>query len=277
MLNVERNPSPAIKALIEDATHYIFDVDGTLCERQKNLTPTLASVLGASGKKLAIATSRAQNEFDEIFEGSGYARPDLINGPIVLEDGGVVLYPGKSEPTLLVAPEQAAAVRELMLLIRANVADLPGEAVWGRLGDVESPLVHVPARYNYQVSGSVWQQVIDVPRNLERTMEWCTHAAERLGVRELVQLVEIGDGTLRVSVPGVSKGSTLERLHHDGAIDLSKSIYFGDGRNDLPAASAIKSYGGGVIAVDNRCPELVALADFVPALKGPRALERLLF
>jgi hydroxymethylpyrimidine pyrophosphatase-like HAD family hydrolase len=92
----------------------------------------------------------------------------------------------------------------------------------------------------------------------------------------LLNLLEIGDGTLRIAAPGRTKGVALQELHEEGVIDLSKTVYFGDGKNDVPAAEVIRQFGGVMVAVDTHCRELVDLASYTLPARGPEGLRRFL-
>jgi HAD superfamily hydrolase (TIGR01484 family) len=280
MVQVEHSPEripESVRQALATADTYIFDVDGTLAERQAFVTQELATTLARTEKLLGIATSRALDELDEVFTGSGFSRAQLMQGPIVIEDGGLVIRPGSLVPDPLVPQEQAIAVRELMNCIKAAVTPVFGKDKWGQLADIKEPLVHIPHYYDYKVSGSVWQEVHDgVPRHLERTMEWVVNASEKLGVAHLVELSEIGDGTLRVAAPGRSKGVALTELETEGHINLSRTVYFGDGANDIPAARMLRDRGGCVIAVNSRCQELVGLSNYVTPIHGPLGIQSLI-
>lgn len=276
MLTHQRLANPELASAIAKATHFVFDVDGTLVERQGRLGRSLAETLAGTSQTLCIATSRACSELDEIFEGSGFSRARLFEGHVILEDGSLILRPGKSNAELLVGSDEAKAVLDLMHHLGANISPIPGENGWGMLADIETPQVHIPCYYDYQASGSLWQRNHASLPELEPVMSWCLRAARELGVAHIVQLSEIGDGTLRVSVRGRSKGSALTELHAQGALNLGTTVYFGDGRNDLPAAQAVRLHGGRVIAANSRCEELVQLADYVTGVPGPRGVEQLL-
>lgn len=275
-MHIERDIPLATRQALQHASNLIFDVDGTLAERQRSITPSLAQTLQTTGRTLGIATSRALDELDEVFQGTGFSRQTLMTGPVIIEDGSAMVLPGQESPTLMVSPEQAVAVHTLIAHVKRHMSIEPLDDKWHRLGDIEFPLVHIPSYYAYQASGSIWQQVIGKPRDLEKTMDWCQAAAEALQVRDLVQLTEIGDGTLRISVPGRSKGAALVELHNEGILNLAETVYFGDGRNDVPAAREIRKHGGFVVAVDRHCAELVACADHVCSGTGPQALQQLL-
>ena len=272
-----------VLAAVRTADDLIFDVDLTLTERQKTLSSDLAAVLASSGKRLGICTSRALNELDEVFTGLAQenARSSLMRGPVVLEDGGLVIKPGESTPTVLVPKEHYEAVRTLVRYITEQV-DRVGvvDGVWYRLKGLDSPLVHLPTRYDYKTSFSIWQHHeagLDVLKTLlPKTMEWVQGAVSRLGVGGSLNLLEIGDGTLRIAAPGRTKGVALQELHEEGVIDLSKTVYFGDGKNDVPAAEVIRQFGGVMIAVDTHCRELVDLASYTLPARGPEGLRRFL-
>jgi len=272
-----------VVAAVRSAHDLIFDVDLTLTERQKALSSDLATTLANTGKRLGICTSRALNELDEVFNDLGQerARSNLMQGPIVLEDGGLVIKPGDSEPTLLVPQEHYEAVQELVTYITDQIErDGCVDGVWYRLRGLESPLVHLPTRYNYRTSFSIWQHHeggLDVLKGLlPNTMEWVQSAVSRLGVGDNLHLLEIGDGTLRIAAPGRSKGVALRELHEEGVLDLSKTVYFGDGKNDVPAAEVVRQFGGVMVAVDTHCRELVDLASYTLPARGPEGLRRFL-
>jgi hydroxymethylpyrimidine pyrophosphatase-like HAD family hydrolase len=268
---------------VRSAQDLIFDVDLTLTERQKALTSDLASALAATDKRLGICTSRALNELDEVFNDLGQekARPTLMRGPVILEDGGLVIKPGDHEPTLLVPKEHYEAVATLVDYIKEQVdSESCVDGTWYRLKGLDSPLVHLPTRYNYMTSFSIWQHHeggLEVLKGLlPNTMEWVRSVVSRLGVGDNLHLLEIGDGTLRIAAPGRSKGVALQELHEEGIIDLSKTVYFGDGKNDVPAAQVIRQFGGVMIAVDTHCKELVDLASYTLPARGPEGLRRFL-
>jgi len=272
-----------VVAAVRSAHDLIFDVDLTLTERQKALSSDLATTLANTGKRLGICTSRALNELDEVFNDLGQerGRSNLMRGPIVLEDGGLVIKPGESEPTLLVPREHHEAVQVLVAHITEQIErDSCVDGVWYRLRGLESPLVHLPTRYNYKTSFSIWQHHeggLEVLRTLlPNTMEGVQDAVSKLGIGDSVHLLEIGDGTLRIAAPGRSKGVALKELHDQGMIDLSKTVYFGDGKNDVPAAHVVREFGGVMIAVDTHCKELVELASYALPGRGPEGLRRFL-
>lgn len=272
-----------VTAAVKTASDLIFDVDLTLTERQKSLSADLASTLASTGKRLGICTSRALNELDEVFNDLApqSSRPALMRGPIVLEDGGLVIKPGASQPTLLVPREHYEAVKTLVEHITGQIVpESSVDGVWHRLRGLEAPLVHLPTRYNYMTSFSIWQHheagLEALKQLLPNTMEWVQGAVSRLGVGESVHLLEIGDGTLRIAAPGRSKGVALQELHAEGVIDLSKTVYFGDGKNDVPAAHAVREFGGVMVAVDTHCKELVDLASYTLPARGPEGLRRFL-
>jgi hypothetical protein len=77
----------------------------------------------------------------------------------------------------------------------------------------------------------------------------------------------------------------LRELHEQNVLDLGTTVFFGDGRNDVAAARIVKGGGGWIVAVDDKCKELVDEANFVISLatpqidrsvRGPKAIEWLL-
>jgi hydroxymethylpyrimidine pyrophosphatase-like HAD family hydrolase len=269
-----------VHTALNNATDFVFDVDLTLTVRQGTLAPSLADVISRSGKRSGICTSRAMDELDEIFVGSGVSRGELFKGAVILEEGGVVILPGSAEALVLVAPAQAAAIQTLVDHLQGHMYSIPFEDKWKQLGTMEEPWVHLPTKYRYLTSHSLWQHSehgMDHLRTvLHRTMDWCLAAVRDLKLEGLVHLTEIGDGTLRLSAPGINKGGSLLDLHEKKVLDLSRVVYFGDGRNDVPVARVIRAHNGYVVAVDRHCPELLELANYVTPARGPDGLERLL-
>lgn len=271
-----------IAQAIRNAEDLVFDVDLTLTERQKPLSLDLATTLQSTGKRLGICTSRAQNELDEIFQftQNELLRPNLIKGPVILEDGGLLIAPGAPSPQLLVPQEQHEAVQSLVTYLLEKASPLAADPKWSLLEGLPAPMVHLPIRYNYQTSFSVWQHTYDGMETLREllphTMQWCETAVRMLGLEGKIALSEIGDGTLRIAAPGRNKGVALRELHEQGIINLSRTVYFGDGRNDIPAAQTVREHEGCIVAVDTHCRELVGLANYVTPAKGPEGLRRLL-
>ncbi len=268
------------------ASTFIFDVDGTLVERQQFLNPDLSRALVGCGKQLGIATSRALDELDEIFAFSTIPRSELFQGPVILEDGAVIIRDGASQT--IADPDHIRAIDSLRSHLTAHITSVGENNMWGQLAHIEAPLVHIPSRYDYQASMSVWQLPSgdgDNSHLFARIMAWCQDAVSDLKLQSMIELVEIGDGTLRASVPGRSKGVALGELHQSNVLDLGSTIFFGDGKNDVAAAQVVKAAGGWVVAVDHKCQTLVDEANFVTSLPtdlnglgtaGPKAIEGLL-
>lgn len=274
-------PQEVVRAL-RQAQDLVFDVDLTLTERQQPLKDPLAETLRGTGRRIGICTSRAENELDEIFQSPDpeLSRRSLISGPVILEDGCVLVRPGAIEPELLVPHQSAAAVKFITEKIVAQLSEETYHGPWRQLAGLPQPFVQVPVQYNYRTSLSIWQHspagMETLRSQLEHTMRWCRELVDRAGLGDLVVLSEIGDGTLRISVPGRNKGVALRELHEHGTLDLSRAVYFCDGANDIPAARVMREYGGCVIAVDTHCPRLLEHATFTAPTKGPEAVRRIL-
>ena len=263
---------------IQSAESFLFDLDDSLVENQGQLDPDLAEQLRASGKACGVATSRAENEMLEILSGSPFSREDVFAAPIVLEDGGVVLMPGASEARLMVEQQVAHAPSRLLVHIGTHLKDIPGEANWKQLADLDAPWVEIPTKYDYRTSATLWEKGPAGSPDFVHVQRWCEAAARELGVDQLIDITEVGNGTLRFTPRGITKGVTLGQLHGEGAIDLSKTVFFCDGANDIAAARAILGHGGTVVCVHQHCSELMDLATFVTpeAFRGPTAISRIL-
>jgi hydroxymethylpyrimidine pyrophosphatase-like HAD family hydrolase len=268
MQKLQSAPSPELIRALQGATDLVFDVDLTLTFRQHNLDPQLAGQLLLTDKRRCIASSRAQNELDESIDPCGFSRGQIFNGPVILEDGAVVLLPNAPSPTINVSAEVVEAVNQLREAIRSQILPLAEHHPYGQFLGIDNPLVHLPTQYNYLASLSVWQRALGNEKPYERVMQRVHELATELGVRQLLHLHEIGDGTLRASAPGLSKGNALQQLQVQGVLDLSKVAYFGDGSNDVPAAEKVRQHGGIVVCVDTHCAALRALANFEAPVGG---------
>jgi hypothetical protein len=134
---------------------------------------------------------------------------------------------------------------------------------------VESAHVRVPPYRDFVASVSIWQRSVDERIDAGAVRRWCDDSIQRLGLDKHLSSLQLGDGTVRITVRGVDKGSGLQRLADTGRIKLRSTAYVGDGLNDVPAARVVKGAGGIVIAVGTTTPELVALADYV--IRGQRS------
>ena len=268
-----------VLAKLRQAENLVFDVDGTLVERQQTLSPEFASTLAETGKNLLIATSRASNELDEIFLFSGSTRERLFKGHIVLEDGGVVINP-QGQKELSVDKEIVKAIIKFREFILKNMTPDSQFPNWYRLGNIDSPLVFLPTQYDYQTSFSLWQKIDGLSleeknQALAAVMHWCQKAVSHLEIEGAFNLSEIGDGTLRASAHGISKGEALKRLFSSKVLDPKKTVYFGDGQNDVHAAKILRESGGDVVVANTYCSDLVKTGSFV-LQTGPNGIRELL-
>ncbi|MBN8548934.1 MAG: HAD family phosphatase [Deltaproteobacteria bacterium] len=263
-------------ARIEQSTHLFFDVDRTLVQNQGVIPERLLALLQNCDKACGIATSRCRSEAEEIVSGTGHALRGLFSGPIVLEDGALAILPGSERTQLLIPVEAHMPVMSLATALVRKLERVDGEATWRRFPSLEAPLVQMPE--GYEASSTIWEKGPAGCPDFAHVMALVRGQAEALGVSEAVQLLEIGDGTLRITVPGISKGSALQQLHEEGVLDLEKVVYFGDGHNDIPAAHVVRKGGGTVVAVDHHCQELMQLASHVTplGLTGPSAVTAIL-
>ena len=266
MLSPQTDISQDVLARLKGASDFIFDVDLTITNRQTDLSPELAGVIANCGKRCGIATSRARSELDENIDPCGIKRGELFRGPVVLEDGACVVYPGAQAPRIIADPRAALAAIKLKEHIESLISPLIDEKGYANLGTLSDPRVRM-APYDYKASFSLWQRSNETPPSYPRVMQLVRGEARELDVEHHVELLEIGDGTLRCCPPGFNKGAALKQLHADGILNLRELVFFGDGRNDVPAALAVREAGGVVVATDLHCQDLINLAD----VRAPRA------
>jgi hypothetical protein len=135
------------------------------------------------------------------------------------------------------------------------------KAGWGSLDGVsDSPVQLAPKKYQAVGSVSIWEKGPEVTSPAYRgeydaVMTWAQSKLRELGL-EHVELMEAGNGTLRLLETGLNKGSSLVRL----GFDLSRVVYFGNGFNDIPAARVVRAAGGRVLVTANTVVELKELA-----------------
>ena len=277
MRSLNQSHPPELTRRVREATDLLFDVDLTLTYRQQPISQGLKDAVHQSQKRCGIVTSRAEDELCEAL-GVQTLRASPFHGPIIVEDGSLILAPKAEQFTVLANREIIPAIDKLREHFRHAIERIPGETHYGKVPDVEGVLVHYPDRYNYRASLSLWERVVSNTGSFADVYRWVENVAETYGVRDLLELSEIGDGTIRIRPKNISKGTSLDRLHSARDIDLSKTIFFCDGMNDVPAAHTLKEKGGTVVCVDRHCQKLQELADYVvpEGNRGPHFVEQIL-
>lgn len=272
-------PEAAFSRLLTSSA-FIFDVDRTLAEPHKEIEPEMVRELEKLRVPAGVATARTLSELEESLP-QGKDLRQVFRGDILLEDGGALVRGGQPlEKPLrveaLVSASELGAITLFRELLVREFRDLGRADGFGRLGDVVNPLVKFPPYRDFLTSITLWEKGPVGDPAFARVYRWCSERLVELSLQDTLTLTEVGDGTLRVTVPGVHKGSGIEELARRKRLDIPCMAYFGDGHNDVSAAATVKAHGGIVIAVGSSTPALVSLADYVTRGEGPGAVFRIL-
>lgn len=258
--------------------HAWFDIDGTIKHEDKRyahqFNPAVVKVL-LDLKDVAgtgACTDQSPPELSSFLAKMTPENDGVFTGPSVLEGGHVLVERSKRIDKDFQILTSEDAQREMQTIIDLflsgwmAIADDPEG--WGLLPGVTTPVALAQGKYQGVGSVSIWEkgpntQSPEYRGEYEAVFEWVKIQAEALQLFRHTAMREVGNGTLRIVQLGVSKASLLEQLHHHGEVDLSNSLYCGDGLNDIEPAMLVKQYGGIVLAVANACPELQVIADVV--------------
>ena len=257
--------------------HAWFDIDGTIKHADKKypdkFNPGVVDILLSLGEMASTGACTDQSPH-ELYSFLVKMSPNnggaIFTGPSVLEGGHVFVDKGAKVDqdfkilTSLEAQEEMRLGVNMFLSSWTAIAGDPDG--WGLLPELSTPVVLARGKYQGVGSVSIWEKGPDVHSpdyhgDYELVYEWIKTQAESLELLKQTELKEAGNGTLRVVQIGYGKAPFLEKLHDQGAVDLSASLYCGDGLNDVDPAKVVKKYGGFVIAVNNACPELKSVAD----------------
>jgi len=268
---------------------FLFDIDGTL-KGDDGVSPRLLSTLfelREQGHRLGLCTSQTAVEISEFVTdelGSSLGPTGPFNGGYILEDGHVWVPPlGFPEEDLFILTSTDALSE--MEIFKGAFLDawtpaaepLIRDCGWGTLADVPTLLVQLlPPRYQAKGSVTVWERGPDITSSsykgeYEAVMLWAQAVAGELRFRH-VDLLEAGNGTLRVLQKGMNKGAAMVRLGFSPA----QLVFVGNGLNDLPAARRVRKGGGMVLTVANAIPELKRMADFVSSRPASAGVVELL-
>lgn len=257
-------------------TTIIFDVDDTLTHNNQ-VDPRLLRQLQSIqsyGLRLAICTSRSLAEGVDFITcglGSAIAPNSIFNGGLILEDGHVWFPPEAADLTQIEIITNPAAQAEMAAFRAAFAAawrpcDEPDlrEKGWGMVASVNESLVQeIPTKWATLGSVTIWKERRDVgwPHYLgehDAFTDWALTTAAHLELCH-TDVYETGAASLRVVEHGLNKGTALERL----GFDLARTLFIGDGLNDLPVVKAIQAQGGMVMAVANAIDSIQAAANVI--------------
>jgi hydroxymethylpyrimidine pyrophosphatase-like HAD family hydrolase len=213
---------------------------------------------------------------------------DLFDGVVIAEGGGVVRHPAAeghphrwircTSRRAMVALEHAADY------LRNAIIPLPNTDGWGLLEGLDPAIGTLVRRPDgeevCEVSLCLYERgpcVADDPGFATRyaAVAACVDALlRRAGITDLV-LTETGNGTLRVGPRNIHKGRLFGLLVGLGVLDPARTVFVGDGLNDLPLALRLQSAGGAVVAVANVVPELQRLADWISPAPASLGVARM--
>jgi len=263
------------KPFVERKNAIFFDVDGTLkgVGGTPRELPLALQALKDEGWELGICTSRSPRllkDFLVSFE-SGLRSFRLFDSWLVLEDGHVVVQPGRSlddDPEVLTESNALSEMRIFEACFEnawcaAADEELAGEG-WGYLMQLTCPAVKLTPPQWYPIGTvSIWERgphvtSPDYRGQFERVMQWALEVAEKQRFHSIT-FNEVGNGTLCANQKDINKATGLLYT----GIDLSGVIFVGDGYNDVPVAQLLREAGGIVIAVANAVSELKDIAHYV--------------
>lgn len=259
------------------------DIDGTIKGPKNKVAPKgfnprlpfLLEGLSSHGVLIGVATARADGEVEQLYEEMGYC---TFKGPRVLEDGQVIIRT-TGEKIILGSLGTQQEIRRLRYELQRQWAiarnPLLSNEGWGYFPTIETPVQIPEGIYQGEVTLAIWEKGPDNHSpNYDNQYEMVRGYVDTLLVRgsmRYVDLHEAGNGTLRVIERGFSKATGLRGLQARRDIDLSRTLYIGDGLNDVEAAVLVREQKGVVIAVANAHPDLKQIANIVteaPASHG---------
>mgnify|MGYP000947030299 FL=1 len=241
-----------------------FDLDGTLLNSQKVITPrTLAAVraLADTGCVCVLASGRMYRDCME-----GHVAQLGLDTPVIAYNGALVLNPTSGEiwHETSVSPALCAPVLEH---VRASGQHLnfyfedrmycPRPSEWGDLyiRRVGAKPIYRDDLYDWAAGRAATKLlIVDDPAEIERCRE---QFQAFYGDRLYITITE--HEYLEFMNPTVSKGKALLALCARLGIDPADSVGFGDAPNDIPL---LEDAGTGYAMAGAR-PEVLAAADAV--------------
>ena len=250
----------------------LADLDGTLLDEEKHLTPRSRAALersAAAGAQVVIATGRFFGGVPDFLKELPFLRYFiLMNGAKVYDrQTDSVLY--RSEIPL----ETAQAVYRLLEPLGCTVDCYQNDRGIMPRKFLDRLDYYIPDPIVRMIIGPNRAPVDDLPAAMAQggeTVQKMQSFFPDLAVRpqaaqllsqqfpQLIQSISLPTN-LELNAPGATKGDALEALCRHLGLDLLESAAFGDGTNDL---TMIQKAGVGV-AMANADPETKAAADLV--------------
>ena len=245
-----------------------FDMDGTLLNSQKEITPrTLAALkkAAAAGKQIALSTGRCRPELT--------AYTALVPGiRYFICTSGALVYDVHEQKEIYKKPLEPELVRRLLEISKEEdlmVHLLDAESI------VQTDQFESMGNYGMGVYKPMYERVVTVWDDLyeaycaapfpvekvnfyHRDPEARERTKERLRKAGLpVIMVNAEKGSLELSAEGVDKGAGLQKLCEYLKLPLDKTIAVGDADNDI----TILQKAGLAAAMGNALPNIKKLAD----------------
>ena len=245
-----------------------FDMDGTLLNSRKEITPlTLAALNRAAdaGKKIALSTGRCRPELDSYLSLIPKIR-------YLICTSGALVYDVYTQEEILKRSLEPSLVKELLKLAIKEGAMMH---LLDRESIVQTDQFQHMERYGMGVYKPMYERVVTAWDNLyetycaspfpvEKVNFYHTDLESRERTRRRIEeagfpviLADAERGSLEISAAGVDKGSGLRKLCERLNIPVSRTIAAGDADNDI---SILKAAGLSV-AMGNALPHIKELAD----------------
>lgn len=245
-----------------------FDMDGTLLNSRKEITPlTLAALNRAAdaGKMIALSTGRCRPELDSYLSLIPKIR-------YLICTSGALVYDVYTQEEILKRSLEPSLVKALLKLAIKEGAMMH---LLDRESIVQTDQFQHMERYGMGVYKPMYERVVTAWDNLyetycaspfpvEKVNFYHTDLESRERTRRRIEeagfpviLADAERGSLEISAAGVDKGSGLRKLCERLNIPVSRTIAAGDADNDI---SILKAAGLSV-AMGNALPHIKELAD----------------
>ena len=245
-----------------------FDMDGTLLNSQKEITPrTLAALkkAAAAGKQIALSTGRCRPELT--------AYTELVPGiRYFICTSGALVYDVHEQKEIYKKPLEPELVRRLLEISKEEdlmVHLLDAESI------VQTDQFESMGNYGMGVYKPMYERVVTVwddlyeaycaaPFPVEKVNFYHRDPEARERTKERIReaglpviMVNAEKGSLELSAEGVDKGAGLQKLCEYLKLPLDKTIAVGDADNDI----TILQKAGLAAAMGNALPNIKKLAD----------------
>ncbi len=243
----------------------VSDIDGTLVNRAKVLTPRVRAALDAlkaRGIGFSVASARPPLGLRPVIEKLG------LENPIGAVNGGAIMGPNLSIISELLLPEEAARVSVDVMRREGIDPWLFTRDRWF-LRDPEGAHVDHEAR-TLRLDPTVVAELDQAEFGRTLKIVGASHDHPRLAEVERILQVELGGRALAtrsqsyyldVTNAAANKGEAVRGIAEAMGVPLDRVLTIGDGDNDTPMFDV----GGFSVAMGNASPAVKALAAVVTA------------